>query len=863
MRAKWSGDAYGNVAGGGTGITDTIAKWISSTTIGPSTWSISSGNLSSTVAGQTISVPGLASLSEVYGASSSVNSNCQNTTVVGYGINLSDCSNTTAIGNSINISNSSDSFFGGYNVQGGSIQSVSIGSGSNGGGGGCVSIGYNAQISSSYQNCILIGGSSTNLSQGSIGIGQGVYLSGIGPNVVIGQGLTDSGNSDIINIGYNNSINSSGSINIGKNSSTNNNDVLIGHSSTTNGSATLVGCSASAANGSCIFGYTTHDNGNSNCSIFGANSYSNGQYVSVFGYQSYGSYYDTVVGAYSYGDQYCSVVGYQSYCGSSYNNVFGYNSYASGGPGNVVIGAQINDGGYGAVINIGYNNNVQGSSCILLSQGGSAGTSSTVVGISSNGNSYSYNSIFGANSSANGSYSTICGYGSTITASDSYNTIVGISSSITSGQGSSIVGYNNSIADNYCAIIGNNNQISSGSGDSFVAGYNSAVISGSAGAIAIGNSVTVGYGSAASTGSIGIGSGNMTISGVQITAVGYGTIVSSAYASAYGTNVQIGAGCGFSFAAGYGAVLGNSAQSSIAILANCQETLCVLIGRNASLSSGSTATTGIGYGVTIGSGCTNSTVVGAGASLSANSTFSTAVGVSAAIGNGTTYATICGYLTGIGSGAIAHYSSAFGAAHQVGHVSSMALGYGLATTATQQCIIGNAANQFTDFVFGGNPSQSTVSDVTFRIPAKSGSNVLGKDFYREAGNGTGSSGSGSHIWRTAPVAASSSTANTMRNVLIVDNAGQIKAQVAGAGYSVKEGTNAKMGTAVLVLGTLVVNTTAVTATSRIFLCHQNLGTITVPVGLAVSARTAGTSFTILSGNLTDTSTIAWVIFEPS
>jgi hypothetical protein len=29
----------------------------------------------------------------------------------------------------------------------------------------------------------------------------------------------------------------------------------------------------------------------------------------------------------------------------------------------------------------------------------------------------------------------------------------------------------------------------------------------------------------------------------------------------------------------------------------------------------------------------------------------------------------------------------------------------------------------------------------------------------------------------------------------------------------------------------------------------------------VSARTAGTSFTILSGNLIDTSTVAWVIIE--
>lgn len=75
--------------------------------------------------------------------------------------------------------------------------------------------------------------------------------------------------------------------------------------------------------------------------------------------------------------------------------------------------------------------------------------------------------------------------------------------------------------------------------------------------------------------------------------------------------------------------------------------------------------------------------------------------------------------------------------------------------------------------------------------------------------------------------------------------------------------NSTSGKATLVLGTVVVSTTAVTANSRIQLTAQNLGTITAPVGLAVSARTPGTSFTILSGNLTDTSDIAWFIVEPN
>jgi streptogramin lyase len=80
--------------------------------------------------------------------------------------------------------------------------------------------------------------------------------------------------------------------------------------------------------------------------------------------------------------------------------------------------------------------------------------------------------------------------------------------------------------------------------------------------------------------------------------------------------------------------------------------------------------------------------------------------------------------------------------------------------------------------------------------------------------------------------------------------------------AVKEGAaDASMGTAVLVGGTVVVSTTRVTANSRIFLTNNtNGGTAGF---LRVSARTAGTSFTITSSSGTDTSTIAWWIVEPA
>lgn len=85
--------------------------------------------------------------------------------------------------------------------------------------------------------------------------------------------------------------------------------------------------------------------------------------------------------------------------------------------------------------------------------------------------------------------------------------------------------------------------------------------------------------------------------------------------------------------------------------------------------------------------------------------------------------------------------------------------------------------------------------------------------------------------------------------------------LAGKGLRVKEGSNAKQGVSTLVAGTVVVSNTSVTANSRIFLTINTPGG--TPGWLQVSARTAGTSFTILSSNAADTSVVAWQIFEPA
>lgn len=69
------------------------------------------------------------------------------------------------------------------------------------------------------------------------------------------------------------------------------------------------------------------------------------------------------------------------------------------------------------------------------------------------------------------------------------------------------------------------------------------------------------------------------------------------------------------------------------------------------------------------------------------------------------------------------------------------------------------------------------------------------------------------------------------------------------------------GTVTLVAGAAIVTTSTVTATSKIFLTVQTLGTVAVPQAVHVSARTPGVSFGITSADVTDTSVVNWLIVE--
>lgn len=97
--------------------------------------------------------------------------------------------------------------------------------------------------------------------------------------------------------------------------------------------------------------------------------------------------------------------------------------------------------------------------------------------------------------------------------------------------------------------------------------------------------------------------------------------------------------------------------------------------------------------------------------------------------------------------------------------------------------------------------------------------------------------------------------------MLVDNHNDHDSGLKGwRSISVEDGSNKRMGQAVLVGGTVTVSNSSVTASTRIFLSRQVAGGT---LGhLSVGTVTASTSFVINSSSATDTSTINWLLIEP-
>lgn len=91
--------------------------------------------------------------------------------------------------------------------------------------------------------------------------------------------------------------------------------------------------------------------------------------------------------------------------------------------------------------------------------------------------------------------------------------------------------------------------------------------------------------------------------------------------------------------------------------------------------------------------------------------------------------------------------------------------------------------------------------------------------------------------------------------------GNVSLGTVGDGLRVKEGANAKQGLVFLTSGAVVVANTSTTANSRIML--SNNGVLGTPGALYISARTPGVGFTISSTSVSDSSNVAYEIFEPA
>jgi hypothetical protein len=83
-------------------------------------------------------------------------------------------------------------------------------------------------------------------------------------------------------------------------------------------------------------------------------------------------------------------------------------------------------------------------------------------------------------------------------------------------------------------------------------------------------------------------------------------------------------------------------------------------------------------------------------------------------------------------------------------------------------------------ILGSGDGTASTTAPTMRGAARTGTNVVGPNLTIDALNGTGTGGSGSIIFRTAPAGSTGSVANTMRSSLEVNAAGAIA--VNGANY---------------------------------------------------------------------------------
>jgi hypothetical protein len=146
-----------------------------------------------------------------------------------------------------------------------------------------------------------------------------------------------------------------------------------------------------------------------------------------------------------------------------------------------------------------------------------------------------------------------------------------------------------------------------------------------------------------------------------------------------------------------------------------------------------------------------------------------------------------------------------------------------------------------------NPAASTNTVLSAKVPGD------GFDRFRITGDGSLNVGTGALARDTTWGRQGAAQIGTADSDVIIG--------LAGKGLRIKEGTNARMGTATLAAGTVTVANTSITANTRIILGVKTPGTAANCGALFVTTVTLATSFIVKSTNASDTSVISYVLFE--
>ncbi len=461
--------------------------------------------------------------------------------------------------------------------------------------------------------------------------------------------------------------------------------------------------------------------------------------------------------------------------------------------------------------------------------------------------------------------------------SGTQNTLLGTNAgtALTTTSGATAVGYNAlaacTVADNVAMGSGAADAVTSslrivavgkdalgaatsGADDSTAVGYNALLLATGARNSAFGSQAGNALVGATDGAFFGSSAGGSVTSGIQNTAIGsgaLGSITTTANNTAVGYNALSSSTGADNTGVGRNAAVGstlnnNTVIGSGAIISTINTNDCVAIGKGATVQSGG-ASIGIGSGVSV---TTANTMVCGSSSFPINTVY---------FGKGSSNAAPTAYAI---SGTNGSGSNIGGAYLQIqgGQGTGTGVGGGISFRTSSAGTSGSSLNSVTDrwqITGDGRTEWNGISNTN--APAVSGGGS-GAIYFNSTSNSFKASLNGGAYY---DMTSSAPAGFTTLNGNLTATTGDIVCATVGNGYKVKQGTNATAGVATLVGGTVVVNTNKVTANSMIYVTAQALGTVAIPSGYGITARVAGTSFTITASAATDTSVIAWWIVEPA